>query len=124
MPQEIRRQRTDNTTNVEQSEEQGLTIVNSHNIQVTQIETQGLLLIQVALQAAIEAAIAVLGTNQNNDITQLQRLAQSLDVTNIEGQSVVIRDSDGVVVTQTEVQVDVVVQAAINLLAKLLVQIG
>jgi hypothetical protein len=124
MAQEIRRQRTDNTTNVEQSEVQGLTIVNSHNIQVTQTELQGLLLIQVALQAAIEASIIVLGTNQNNDITQLQRLSQSLDVSNIESQSVVIRDSDGIVVTQTEVQVDVVVQAAINLIAKLLVQIG
>jgi hypothetical protein len=65
----------------------------------------------------------VLGT-QNKNITQLQRLAQSLDVTNMESQSVVIRDSDGIVVTQTEVQVDVVVQAAINLIAKLLVQIG
>jgi hypothetical protein len=124
MAQEIRRQRTDNTTNVEQSEVQGLTIVNSHNIQVTQTELQGLLLIQVALQASIEAAIIVLGTNQNNNIEQLQRLSQSLNVSNIESQSVIIRDSDGIVVTQTEVQVDVVVQAAINLIAKLLVQIG
>lgn len=123
MVQEIRRQRTNNSTSVEQTEVQGLTIVNSHNIQVTQTELQGLLLIQVALQAAIEAAIVVLGT-QNKNITQLQRLVQSLDVTNMESQSVVIRDSDGIVVTQTEVQVDVVVQAAINLIAKLLVQIG
>jgi hypothetical protein len=124
LTQELRRQRIRNNTTVNQTEIQGLLIENSHNIQVAQTEVQGLLLVQAALQAAIEAAIVVLGTNENNNIRQLQRISQSLDVAALESQTLIIRDSDGITITQTEIQVDVVVQAAINLLAKLLIQIG
>jgi hypothetical protein len=123
MVQVRQNQRTTNNSSVNQTEIQGLVIENSHNVQVTQTEIQGLLLVQAALQAAIEAAIVVLGTD-NRNVTQLQSIAQTLAVTNIESQTLVIRDSDGITVAQTELQIDVVVQAAINLLAKLLVQIG
>ncbi|MHC0038012.1 spore coat protein [Pseudoneobacillus sp. C159] len=119
------RQSADNHLDVDQFESQGLVIKNSHKIQVTQTEVQGLLLIQVALQAAVEAAILVLGHNNcGNDVKQLQKISQSLDVDQIQKQSVYIEDSGEVTVAQTEIQVDAVVQAAINLLARLLVKVG
>ncbi|MHC0038011.1 spore coat protein [Pseudoneobacillus sp. C159] len=118
------RQSGSNRTDVDQYEYQGLVIRNSHTIQVTQTEVQGLLLIQAALQAAVEAAILVLGGSGNKEVKQLQKIAQSLDVNQVQKQSVFIEDSGEITVLQTEIQVDVVVQAAINLLAKLLLKIG
>lgn len=117
-------QDTRNTTNVNQSETQGLVVRNSHSIQVTQTEVQGLLLVQAALQAAIEASVIVLGSNGDNNVQQLQKVAQSLEVNQLQNQSILIEDSGEVTVAQTEIQVDVVVQAAINLLAKLLLKLG
>lgn len=118
------KQNISNNTKVNQSEYQGLIVRNSHTVQVTQTEVQGLLLVQAALQAAIEASVVVLGSKAENNIKQLQKIAQSLDVKQIQNQSILIEDSDGVTVIQTEVQIDVVVQAAINLLAQLLLKIG
>jgi hypothetical protein len=116
-------QEANNHTDVDQYEYQGLVVRNSHTVQVTQTEVQGLLLIQAALQAAVEAAIIVLGNNSQNDIQQLQKIAQSLDINQVQKQSVYIEDSGEITVAQTEIQVDAVVQAAINLLAKLLVKV-
>lgn len=118
------RQNVRNNTNVDQTEIQGLVVRNSHTVVVTQTEVQGLLLVQAALQAAIEAAIIVLGSNSDNNIQQLQKVAQSLDVSQMQKQTICIEDSGEVTVNQTEVQIDVVVQASINLLAQLLLKIA
>lgn len=117
-------QNTANNVEVNQSQDQGLTIRNSHTVDVTQTEVQGLVLVQAALQAAIEAAIVVLGSTENADLENLQRIAQNLEVTQTESQRVTIVDSDGITVRQTEVQIDAVVQAAIQLLAQLVLKIG
>lgn len=117
-------QKTENNIEVNQSQYQGLFIRNSHTVDVTQTEVQGLVLVQAALQAAIEASIIVLGTDENADVKKLQKVAQSLEVSQAESQSVAIIDSDGITVRQTEVQIDVVVQAAIQLLAQLVLRIG
>lgn len=82
------------------------------------------MLVQAALQAAIEAAIIVLGSNENADVQNLQRIAQSLEVTQSESQRVAIIDSDGITVRQTEVQIDAVVQATIQLLGQLALKFG
>ena len=118
------RQNNENNIEVTQLQDQGLLIRNSHTVDVTQTEIQGLLLVQAALQAAIEAAIVVLGSNENADVRNLQRIAQNLEVTQTESQRVVILDSDAITVRQTEVQIDVVVQAAIQLLAQLALRVG
>lgn len=118
------RQETSNDTDVSQNEFQGLYIRNSHTVSVTQTEVQGLLLIQAALQAAVEAAIIAFGNDSNHNVQQLQKISQSLDVHQFQSQTTVIEDSGEITVLQTEVQVDVVVQAAINLLAQLLLKIG
>lgn len=104
-------QNTEDNLEVIQTQNQGLFIQNSHTVDVTQTEVQGLVVVQAALQAAIEAAVVVLGSNENADISNLQRIAQNLDVTQTEIQNVTIIDSDAITVRQTEVQIDVVVQS-------------
>ncbi|MEK5184966.1 hypothetical protein [Solibacillus sp. FSL W7-1324] len=117
-------QNTEDNLEVIQTQNQGLFIQNSHTVDVTQTEVQGLVVVQAALQAAIEAAVVVLGSNENADISNLQRIAQNLDVTQTEIQNVTIIDSDAITVRQTEVQIDVVVQAAIQLLAQLALRVA
>lgn len=117
-------QNTDDNLEVIQTQNQGLLIQNSHTVDVTQTEVQGLVVVQAALQAAIEAAVVVLGSNENADISNLQRIAQNLEVTQTETQNVTIIDSDAITVRQTEVQIDVVVQAAIQLLAQLALRVA
>lgn len=117
-------QNTEDNLEVIQTQNQGLFIQNSHTVDVTQTEVQGLVVVQAALQAAIEAAVIVLGSNENADISNLQRIAQNLEVTQTEIQNVTIIDSDAITVRQTEVQIDVVVQAAIQLLAQLALRVA
>ncbi|WP_339176280.1 hypothetical protein MKY51_07560 [Solibacillus sp. FSL R5-0691] len=117
-------QNTEDNLEVIQTQNQGLFIQNSHTVDVTQTEVQGLVVVQAALQAAIEAAVVVLGSNENADISNLQRIAQNLEVTQTEIQNVTIIDSDAITVRQTEVQIDVVVQAAIQLLAQLALRVA
>lgn len=117
-------QNTEDNLEVNQFQNQGLVIQNSHTVDVTQTEVQGLVVVQAALQAAIEAAVVVLGSNENADVSNLQRIAQNLEVTQTETQSVTIIDSDAITVRQTEVQIDVVVQAAIQLLAQLALRVA
>jgi len=112
-----------NTLRNTQTELQTLVIRNSHNIQVVQLEAQALLVIQAALQAAIQATVAVLG-NQDNNVRELQRISQNLTALQSQTQSIVIDNSDGISVNQVELQVDIVVQAAINLLAQIALKLG
>jgi hypothetical protein len=60
----------------------------------------------------------VLGIQENANVNNLQKIVQNLDVNFTERQSVIIKDSDAYTVTQTEIQLDAVVQAAINILAQ------
>ncbi|WP_079527405.1 spore coat protein [Solibacillus isronensis] len=117
-------QNTEDNLEVIQTQNQGLLIQNSHTVDVTQTEVQGLVVVQAALQAAIEAAVVVLGSNENADVSNLQSIAQNLAVTQTETQNVTIIDSDAITVRQTEVQIDVVVQAAIQLLAQLALRVA
>lgn len=100
-----------------QKEFQGLLVKNSHEVNVVQTELQGLLLIQAALQAALQ--VAILSVKDDEKVKKLQEISQSLDAEQIQSQGIIIEDCDGITVTQTELQVDVAVQAAIQLLAKL-----
>lgn len=52
-------------------------------------------------------------------ISQLQRVAQSLENIQLQSQAVWIENADGIVVTQTELQLEAVIQAAIQLLAQI-----
>jgi spore coat protein X len=122
LPTVEERQRTSNSIENAQAELQRLVIRDSHNIAVTQTEAQGLVLVQASLQAAIEAVIILFGDDPR--VSQLQRVSQSLENLQLQAQSVRIENSDGIVVTQTELQLEVVIQAAIQLLAQLVAKIG
>ena len=87
------------STTTSQREVQSLVVRNSHNINVVQTEAQTLVVIQAALQAAIEAAIAVLGRN-NSDVRTLQAISQRLSVLQSESQSVLIDNSNAITVTK------------------------
>ncbi|MFD4705141.1 spore coat protein [Gottfriedia sp. NPDC058432] len=105
-----------------QAEVQRLVIRDSHTITVAQTEAQALVLVQASLQAAIEAVILLFADDPR--ISQLQKVAQSLENLQLQSQSVVIENSDGIVVTQTELQIEVVIQAAIQLLAQVVAKLG
>ncbi len=116
------RQRSFNRLENAQAEVQSLVIRDSHTITVAQTEAQALVLVQASLQAAIEAVILLFADDPR--ISQLQKVAQSLENLQLQSQSVVIENSDGIVVTQTELQIEVVIQAAIQLLAQLVAKLG
>ncbi|ODG91447.1 MULTISPECIES: spore coat protein [Bacillaceae] len=105
-----------------QAELQRLVIRDSHNITVAQTEAQALVLVQLSLSAAIEAVILIFGDDPR--ISQLQKVAQSLENLQLQSQSVLIEKADTIVVTQTELQFEAVIQAAIALLAQIVAKIG
>ncbi|MEH7180188.1 spore coat protein [Neobacillus vireti] len=102
---------------------QSLVVRNSNNINVVQTEAQALVVVQAALQAAIEAAITALGRS-NKDVKTLQAISQRLSASQSESQSILIDNSSAITVTQTELQITAVVQAAINLLAEIALKVG
>lgn len=107
------------------TETQGLFIRNSHDIEVTQTEVQTLVLVQTSLQAAIEAAILVFASHEKElDTSKLEAISKNITAVQFQSQNVVIEDSDGITIRQTEVQTEVVVQTVINLLAQLLAKLG
>ncbi|KQL33744.1 hypothetical protein AN960_18960 [Bacillus sp. FJAT-25509] len=105
-----------------QAEIQRLVIRDAHNITVAQTEAQALVLVQLSLSAAIEAVILIFGDDPR--ISQLQKVAQSLENLQLQSQSVFIEKADGIVVTQTELQFEAVIQAAIALLAQVVAKLG
>jgi spore coat protein X len=105
-----------------QTEFQGLVIKKSHNIEVVQTEAQGLVLVQASLKAAIEAVIVVLGKD-DTDVKNLEKISQSIENYQIQQQSIHIEESDGIKVTQTELQFETVVQAVVKLLTQLVVRV-
>jgi hypothetical protein len=116
------RQRSFNRLENAQAEFQRLVIRDSHNVTVAQTEAQALVLVQASLQAAIEAVILIFADDPR--ISQLQKIAQSLENIQLQSQSVLIEKADTIVVTQTELQLEVVIQAAIQLLAQLVAKLG
>ncbi|MFV0249559.1 MAG: spore coat protein [Bacilli bacterium] len=107
-------------TSADQVQIQGVKIKDSHTITIDQVETQALFLVQIALQAAIEALIVALDfTEDDQDLEKLQSIVQTLEYKQIEKEKIEIINSDDITITQTEVQVALVVQAAIDLLAKI-----
>lgn len=103
-----------------QSQYQGIFIKGSTDVNIAQIEAQALLVLQISLQAALDAVLIAFGLDDDDDdIKELQSLIQSVKVAQIEHQHIIIRDSFDVNISQAEAQIDVVIQAATQLLARL-----
>lgn len=112
----------ENETSMEvlQSQYQGIFIKGSTDVNIAQIEAQALLVLQISLQAALDAVLIAFGLDDDDDdIKELQSLIQSVKVAQIEHQHIIIRDSFDVNISQAEAQIDVVIQAATQLLARL-----
>ncbi|MGL4336920.1 MAG: hypothetical protein ACRCST_08485 [Turicibacter sp.] len=114
LPQSIQ-----NTVASVQSQDQGLYIKNSHSISISQTEVEGLVVIQLSLQAAIDALLIAVDARDDLDITRLQKISNTLSTLQQERQKLVIENSNNITVNQIEIQIDIVVQAAIQLLAKI-----
>lgn len=102
-----------------QKQNQTLVIKKSHGVTINQQEAQALIALQASLQAAIEAAITVFDAQDNADTSDLQRLDQQLKVLQLQKEVIAIQCSDDIIINQQQIQIDLVIQAVIQLLAKI-----
>ncbi len=116
----------ENETSMEvlQSQFQGIFIKGSTDIAITQLEAQALLVLQISLQAALDAIIVAFDLDDtDDDIKELQSLIQSIKAAQVEHQHIIIKDSFDITIAQAQAQIDVIIQAAIQLLARLEVKL-
>lgn len=116
----------ENETSMEvlQSQFQGIFIKGSSDVNIAQLEAQALLVLQISLQAALDAVVIAFDLdNTDDDIKELQSLIQSIKAAQVEHQHIIIRDSFDVNIAQAQAQIDVIIQAAIQLLARLEVKL-
>lgn len=112
----------ENETSLEvlQSQFQGIFIKGSSDVDIAQVEAQALLVLQISLQAALDAILVAFDLDDNDDdVRELQSLIQSVKVAQIEHQHIIIKDSFDVHIFQSQAQINVVIQAAIQLLARI-----
>ena len=102
-----------------QKQSHTLVIKKSHGVSINQQEAQALIALQASLQAAIEAAITVFDAQDNADTSDLQRLDQQLKVLQLQKEVIAIQCSDDIIINQQQIQIDLVIQAVIQLLAKI-----
>lgn len=100
-----------------QYQKQTLIIKDSHNISVSQEEAQVLVGLELSLQAAIQALIIAFGPKNDARINHLQKLVQEIDSLQLQKEKIVILSSDAITITQAQLQVEVLIQAVIELLA-------
>lgn len=112
----------ENETSLEalQSQYQGIFIKGSSDVNIAQLEAQALLVLQISLQAALDVILVAFDLDgEDDDVKELQSLIQSVKVAQVEHQHIIIKDSFDINIIQAEAQIDVVIQAAIQLLARL-----
>lgn len=118
-PQPDGQQNNEGSITNSQTQTQTLFIKKSHGITLNQQEAQALIALQISLQAAIEAIIAAFDTQDNADTTDLQQLIQQLKVIQSQKEIIAIECSGDLTINQQQIQVELVVQAVIQLLAKI-----
>ena len=102
-----------------QGQSQHLIIRRSHNVNIAQGQAQALVDLEVSLQAAIEAILVIFDAQEDVDNTELQELLQQLKVIQTQKEIIAIECSDDINIAQAQVQIDLAVQAVIQLLAKI-----
>jgi len=113
-------QENDTSVDVLASQYQGIFIKGSSDISIAQLEAQALLVLQISLQAALDVILVAFDLDdEDDDIKELQSLIQSVKSAQIEHQHIIIKDSFDVNIAQAQAQIDIVIQAAIQLLARL-----
>ncbi len=113
-------QSDDTSVDVLQSQFQGIFIKGSNTIRIFQAEAQALIVLQIALQAALDVILIAFDLDDDDDdVNELQSLIQSIKAAQIEHQRIIIKDSYDINLTQEQIEVDALIQLAIQLLAKL-----
>ena len=113
-------QENETSMDVLASQYQGIFIKGSSDINIAQLEAQALLVLQISLQAALDVILVAFDLDdEDDDVKELQSLIQSVRAAQIEHQHIIIKDSFDVNIAQAQAQIDIVIQAAIQLLARL-----
>ena len=113
-------QENETSMDVLASQYQGIFIKGSSDINIAQLEAQALLVLQISLQAALEIILVAFDLDDNDDdVKELQSLIQSVKAAQRENQRIIIKDSFGINIAQAQAQIDIVIQAAIELLGRL-----
>ena len=113
-------QENETSMDVLASQYQGIFIKGSSDINIAQLEAQALLVLQISLQAALDVILVAFDLDDNDDdVKELQSLIQSIKAAQRENQRIIIKDSFDVNIAQAQAQIDIVIQAAIELLGRL-----
>ena len=109
-------QSADTSIDVLQSEFQGIFIKDSNQIRINQTEAQALIILQIALQAALDVLLIAFDLDDNDDDV---RELQSIKAAQLQCQKIIIKDCNDITLNQQQIQIDALIQVALQLLAKL-----
>ena len=113
-------QSADTSIDVLLSEFQGIFIKDSNEIRINQTEAQALIVLQIALQAALDVLLIAFDLDDNDDdVRELQSIIQSIKGAQLQHQKIIIKDCNDITLNQQQLQVDALIQVALQLLAKL-----
>ena len=113
-------QSADTSIDVLQSEFQGIFIKDSNEIRINQTEAQALIVLQIAFQAALDVLLIAFDLDDNDDdVRELQSIIQSIKGAQLQHQKIIIKDCNDITLNQQQLQVDALIQVALQLLAKL-----
>ena len=118
--QDLGEQSNDASIDVLQSQYQGIFVKGSNGITINQQQAQALLILQVSLQAALSALLIAFDLDDDDDdVVELQSVIQSIKAAQIQNQKIIIKDSNGISINQQQIQIDALIQLALQLLARL-----
>ena len=121
--QDLGEQSNDTSIDVLQSQYQGIFVKGSNGITINQQQAQALLILQVSLQAALSALLIAFDLDDDDDdVVELQSVIQSIKAAQIQNQKIIIKDSNGISINQQQLQIDALIQLALQLLARPLKQ--
>ena len=110
----------DTSVDVLQSQYQGIFVKGSNGIGINQQEAQALIVLQVSLQAALDALLIAFDLDDDDDdIRELQSVIQSIKAAEMQNQKIIIKDSNCICINQQQIQIDALIQLALQLLARL-----
>ena len=118
--QDLGEQSNDTSIDVLQSQYQGIFVKGSNGITINQQQAQALLILQVSLQATLSALLIAFDLDDDDDdVVELQSVIQSIKAAQIQNQKIIIKDSNGISINQQQIQIDALIQLALQLLARL-----
>ncbi|MDO4924145.1 MAG: spore coat protein [Turicibacter sp.] len=110
----------DTSVDILQSQYQGIFIKGSNKIDINQQEAQALIVLQVSLQAAFDALLIAFDIDDDDDdVRELQSVIQSIKAAEMQNQKIIIKDSNCICINQQQIQIDALIQLALQLLARL-----